>query len=159
LAAKVTTLALSAGGVDAAEILHQLSSTVIIRLMSEKSVTQKLGLKPGKTLLVQHAPAAIDKMLGVVPDGAKVVETGAGRFPLVLVFAKDRAALIKVAARCKVKLEAGGALWVAYAKGTSSKATDINRDSIHEYVATIGLDTVAQIAIDDDWSALRLKAI
>jgi hypothetical protein len=148
-----------AGGVDAVVVLHQRFTAVIIRIMSEKSVAQKLGLKPGKTLLVQHAPAKIGKLLGTVPEGAKVMETGAGQFPLVLVFAKDRAALLKQLPLCKAKLEAGGALWVAYAKGTSSKATDINRDSIREYVATIGLDTVAQIAIDDDWSALRLKAV
>ena len=127
--------------------------------MSEKSVAVKLGLKPGKTLLVQHAPAAIGKMLGAVPDGAKVVKTGAGRFPLMLVFAKNRAALLKQLPSCKAKLEGGGALWVAYTKGTSSKATDINRDSIGEYVTTVGLDTVAQIAIDDVWSALRLRVV
>jgi hypothetical protein len=127
--------------------------------MSEKSVAQKLGLKPGRTLLVRHAPAPIGKMLGAVPDGAEITETGSGRFPLVLVFARDRAALVKELPPCKAKLEAGGALWIAYAKGASSKATDINRDSIREYVTTIGLDTVAQIAIDNDWSALRLKVV
>jgi len=30
---------------------------------------------------------------------------------------------------------------------------------IRDHVATIGLDTVAQIAVDADWSALRLKMI
>ena len=84
---------------------------------------------------------------------------GAGPFPLILMFAEDRAALVAGLSVCKAKLEVGGALWVAYAKGTSSKATDINRDSIREYVATVGLDTVAQIAIDADWSALRLKVV
>jgi hypothetical protein len=127
--------------------------------MSEKSVAQKLGLKPGRVLLVRHAPAPISRILGAVPDGAEITETGAGRFPLVLVFAKDRSALVKELPGCKAKLEAGGALWIAYAKGTSSRATDINRDSIREYAITMGLDTVSQIAIDDDWSALRLKVV
>jgi hypothetical protein len=127
--------------------------------MNEKSVAQKLGLKPGRTLLVRHAPAPIGKLLGAVPDSAEITEVGAGRFPLVLVFAKDRMALVKELPGCKAKLEAGGALWIAYAKGTSKKATDINRDSIREYAVTMGLDTVSQIAIDDDWSALRLKVV
>ena len=127
--------------------------------MSEKSVAQKLGLKTGKTMFVAHAPNPIRTILGAAPDGAKLVETGTGPFPLILMFARDRAALVKGLGACKAKLEVGGALWVAYAKGTSSKATDINRDSIREYVATVGLDTVAQIAIDADWSALRLKVV
>jgi hypothetical protein len=127
--------------------------------MSEKSIAQKLGLKPGRILWVRHAPAPIGKILGAVPNGAEITEAGPGRFPLVLVFAKNRAAMVKELPGCKAKLEAGGSLWIAYAKGTSSKATDINRDSIREYVATIGLDTVSQIAIDNDWSALRLKVV
>jgi hypothetical protein len=62
-------------------------------------------------------------------------------------------------ARLQTAIGSRGALWVAYVKGTSALKSDINRDSIREYVATVGLDTVAQIAIDHDWSALRLKAV
>lgn len=60
---------------------------------------------------------------------------------------------------CKAKLAADGALWIAYAKGGSKLKSDINRNSIREYVVTVGFDTVAQIAIDDSWSALRLKMV
>ena len=127
--------------------------------MNEKSVAQKLGLKPGKTLFVSHAPAPVGQLLGATPDDAQVTETGKGPFPLILLFARDHAAMAKQLPLCKAKLESGGALWLAYAKGTSAKATDINRDSIRDYVVTIGFDTVAQIAIDADWSALRLKVV
>jgi hypothetical protein len=88
-----------------------------------------------------------------------LITTGNKPSGLILMFAKDKAALIKGLPNCKSLLEPGGALWVAYIKGTSQKITDINRDSIREYVSTIGLDTVSQIAIDEDWSALRLKVV
>ena len=65
--------------------------------------------------------------------------------------------MMETLSQCRMKLTSGGALWIAYAKGGSKLATDINRDSIREYVTTQGFDTVAQIAIDGDWSALRLK--
>jgi hypothetical protein len=127
--------------------------------MSEKSVAQKLGLKAGRTLFVNHAPAEIGDLLGAAPDGARWTQTGEGPFPLILTLARNRAAMVKDLPACKAKLEPGGALWIAYVKGTSAKAADINRDTIHDYVVTIGLDTVAQIAIDADWSALRLKVV
>ena len=127
--------------------------------MSGKSVTQKLGLKPGKTLWVSQAPGPIGDLLGAVPDGARVTEAGKGPFPLILLFAKNHAEMAKQLPSCKTKLETGGALWIAYVKATSSEAADINRDSIRDYVNSIGLDTVAQIAIDADWSALRLKVV
>ncbi len=37
--------------------------------------------------------------------------------------------------------------------------TDINRDSIVEYARSIGMEGVAMISIDEDWSALRLKLL
>jgi hypothetical protein len=127
--------------------------------MSEKSVGQKHGLKAGETLLVRHPPNGIEEILGASPDGTHWTEMGDGPFPTILTFARDRAAMVKELASCKAKLDSGGALWIAYAKTTSSKATDINRGTIREYVATVGLDTVSQIAIDADWSALRLKVV
>jgi Protein of unknown function (DUF3052) len=127
--------------------------------MSEKSVLQKLGLKAGRSLLAVDAPADLAELLGPTPEGARWSETGQGRFPLILLFARSRVAMVEGLPHCKAKLEAGGALWIAYAKASSGKAADINRDSIREHVVTIGLDTVAQIAIDADWSALRLKVV
>ena len=37
--------------------------------------------------------------------------------------------------------------------------SDINRDSIREYTQSVGLETVALIAVDDDWSAIRCKVV
>jgi hypothetical protein len=48
-------------------------------------------------------------------------------------------------------------LWVAYPKSSSELAADLSRDVIHALALRYGLDTVSQIAIDEDWSALRLK--
>src|ERR1700716_3511754 len=127
--------------------------------MGEQTVAQKLGLKPGKTLLVRQQPDDVAALIGALPSGAELVTAGNRPCALILMFAKDNAALAKGLSGCKHQLEPGGALWVAHIKGTSTKKTDINRDSIRDYVATIGLETVSQIAIDDDWSALRLKVV
>jgi hypothetical protein len=48
-------------------------------------------------------------------------------------------------------------IWVTYPKGTSAIETDINRDSIRTYAEILGLETIAIISVDSDWSALRLK--
>jgi hypothetical protein len=59
----------------------------------------------------------------------------------------------------KQRLGDKGSLWIAYLKQTASKATDINRDTIHDYVQQNGITAVAMISIDGDWSALRCKRI
>jgi hypothetical protein len=59
----------------------------------------------------------------------------------------------------KAALNPGGMIWVTYPKGTSKIKSDVNRDSIREYAKTLGLEAVAIFSVDDDWSALRLKAV
>ena len=49
--------------------------------------------------------------------------------------------------------------WIAYPKLSSKLAADLSRDIIHALAPAHGLDTLSQIAIDDDWSALRSKRI
>ena len=50
-------------------------------------------------------------------------------------------------------------LWVAYPKLTSKLAGDLSRDVIHRESPALGIDCVSQIAIDDDWSAMRMKRV
>ncbi len=47
-------------------------------------------------------------------------------------------------------------LWVAYPKA-GQLGTDLNRDSLAQAVRAHGLEPVAQIAVDEVWSALRFK--
>jgi hypothetical protein len=46
---------------------------------------------------------------------------------------------------------------LAYPKLSSKLARYLSRDTIHAAVETWGWSAVSQIAIDTDWSALRLK--
>ena len=50
-------------------------------------------------------------------------------------------------------------MWIAYPKLTSKLASDLSRNLVHALAAESGLDTVSQVAIDDDWSAMRVKRI
>src|SRR5947208_498405 len=107
--------------------------------MSEKTVAQKLGLKPDMTLLVRMPPDGVAALIGALPSDAELIFDATKPCALILMFVGDKAALVRGLPGCKRQLALGGALWVAYIKGTSALKTDINRDSIREYAATIGL--------------------
>lgn len=52
------------------------------------------------------------------------------------------------------------AIWMAYPKGTSKKyKAHINRDSGWKFVGKMDYEGVRQIAIDEDWSALRFRKV
>lgn len=46
-------------------------------------------------------------------------------------------------------------LWACYPKGSGKIKYDLNRNTVWDAVALIGLRPVTQIAIDEKWSALR----
>jgi hypothetical protein len=51
-------------------------------------------------------------------------------------------------------------LWIAYPKGTSKKyRCEFNRDNGWDTLGTLGLEPVRQVAIDEDWSALRFRRV
>lgn len=51
-------------------------------------------------------------------------------------------------------------LWFAYPKSTSKRYTcEFNRDQGWEALRASGFDSVRQVAIDEDWSALRFRRI
>jgi hypothetical protein len=55
-------------------------------------------------------------------------------------------------------LAPGGIMWLAYPKG-KQLASDIHRDTLRVAVERMGLDTVALVALDEVWSAVRCKVI
>jgi hypothetical protein len=122
--------------------------------MSDKPLAERLQVKGERRLAVIGAPAVMDKRIGVNKARAAVAEA-----EVVLLFTPDRAGFDAGLRGLLKTMPKTAILWVAYPKLTSKLAADLSRDVIHELAPKHGLDTVSQIAIDDDWSALRLKRL
>jgi hypothetical protein len=122
--------------------------------MSDKPVAERLQVKGDRTLAVIGAPAAVDKKVGALKVRSDIADAN-----VVLLFAMDRAALDRELPGALKKASREAIVWLAYPKLTSKLAGDLNRDIIHGLAPKHGLDTVSQIAIDEDWSALRLKRV
>ncbi len=127
--------------------------------MSDKSISQKLLIKPGYKVLLINSPAGYQSSLGELPSKAVISTQSSEPVDLVQVFVSSKAELEAHLNQIKPLLKPGGLLWVTYPKGTSKTKVDINRDSIREYAQSIGLQAVAMISIDDTWSGLRLKVV
>ena len=126
--------------------------------MPEKSLAQKLQIKDGHKVLLIGASGDYKASLDL-PSGVAVVEKSSEPVDVIQVFLTSRKDMESQLPALKKLLKPRGILWASYPKGTSKIKADINRDSIREYVHTIGLETVALVALDDTWSALRLKVV
>ena len=123
------------------------------------AVFDKLNLKDRREIVVLDAPASFEgelKKLTGVTVHRRVAPGATTEF--VLAFA-TRLAEVEAAARLLAKAAPGDAVvWVAYPKGTSKKYTcDFNRDTGWASLGAIGFEPVRQVAIDEDWTALRFR--
>jgi hypothetical protein len=112
----------------------------------------KLQVKGERTLAVLNAKPALDRAIGAA-------RATPAKADVVVFFASNKVALEAKLPGLLAKLRPDAILWVAYPKLTSALAGDLSRDVIREWAPSLGLDTVSQIAIDEDWSALRLKRV
>ncbi len=119
--------------------------------MSPKSVAEKLLVKSDARVWSSH-PERLE-LIGPLPPGARVVSRPEDATTAVL-FGDDAASLRAILAAHADHLSAPGTLWVAYPKGNRS---DINRDSVWPMLAEHGMRPIAQVALDDVWSALRFR--
>lgn len=127
--------------------------------MPEKTNAQKLLIKEGYRVLFIHPPQNNAALLGEFPPRVELVSKPESPVDFILAYLVDRKELEKHLAELKQLMNPNGLLWVAYYKGTSKTHTDINRDTINAYAHTLGLEGVAMISLDADWSALRLKIV
>ena len=123
--------------------------------MADKTVTEKMHVKNATALAVLNAGSEHAALLAALP-AERMAQAGAPA-DWMLLLARSRAELEQHLPQAQARLAPGGALWVAYIKGGIKAGSDIDRDSIRAHAQTLGLDSVAMIAIDTRWSALRLK--
>jgi Protein of unknown function (DUF3052) len=122
--------------------------------MSDKPVVERLQIKGERRLAVVGAPAVVDNKIGVKKQRCDI-----SKADVILLFAADRRQLHSALPGMLEKAAKDAIIWIAYPKLTSTLAGDLSRNLIHALAAKSGLDTVSQIAIDDDWSAMRVKRI
>jgi hypothetical protein len=127
--------------------------------MWEKSVAQKLMIKEGHKVLFINAPDGYEKTLGKLPEKVEVLVNTENNIDVIQVFLTTQAELETHLGLLPGLLKPTGILWISYPKSTSKRPVDINRNTINEYAMSLGLQGVAMIAIDNTWSALRLKIL
>ncbi|MDH3746174.1 MAG: hypothetical protein OES47_13830 [Acidobacteriota bacterium] len=126
------------------------------------TVFRKLQFKDQDPILVARAPAEfqehLEEIKGITTIAAR--PTGARRYPFVLYFVRNCSDIAKLASVAVALLENDGLLWFAYPKKSSKRYdSDIGRDDSWQPLGDLGFEGVRMIAIDTDWSALRLRHV
>lgn len=109
-----------------------------------------------------NAPESFQGALDELRDRTVVhteVDT-ADRPTFILTFATKQAEVDAFAALLATQTEGDSVVWIAYPKGTSKRyRCEFNRDNGWTGLGQQGFEPVRQVAIDEDWSALRFRRV
>jgi hypothetical protein len=124
--------------------------------MTMADAARKLLVKPGDRVLFHAAPKDVASLIGPLPDGASVV--GSGAADVVVAFAADDEGFRRAVPVLDERSRTARAAWIAYPKLSSKARGTLSRDGIRTSLEeTTDITPVTQVAIDDTWSALRVR--
>jgi hypothetical protein len=122
---------------------------------------RKMNLVGHNSLVVLNAPESFEAELASLSEIA--IRRDAERcekITFAIAFVQTLAAVEAAAETLLPRAEGDATVWFAYPKGTSRRyKCEFNRDTGWAAVQALGFDTVRQVAIDDDWSALRFRRV
>ena len=126
------------------------------------STFKKLNFSGQADVFVLNAPESFQSVLDDMRDlttlHAEV--TPQHRPAFILTFTMKQAEVDAFADLLAAQTEGDAVVWVAYPKGTSKRYTcEFNRDNGWTRMGEHGFEPVRQVAIDEDWSALRFRRV
>jgi hypothetical protein len=124
-------------------------------------IFDKLNLKTETQLLIINAPESFEAALAEL-EGREILRDAkkAKAITFALVFSTTQKEVDQSTKALMAKIADDGMLWFAYPKQTSKKyKCEFNRDTGWQALGAEGYEPVRQVAIDEDWSALRFRKV
>ena len=120
--------------------------------MEQEALVKKLRYKTGQAVVL-NAPEGF--RLG---SGEEALASQEAQYDFVLLFVRDSGQVRERLPHAIALLKPDSVFWIAYPKMSAKTKTDINRDTLWPIVHELsGYRPVSNVAIDETWSALRLR--
>ena len=136
--------------------------TRVFAFLTMTPLFKKLNFKDQSTVVVLQAPERFTPEIEAMQAFARVQTAfdGLPKANFVLAFATRQTEVDAFALAFAEQTEGDAVLWLAYPKGSSKRyRCDFNRDTGWAMLGTLGFEPVRQVAIDEDWSALRFRRV
>jgi hypothetical protein len=124
-------------------------------------IFKKLNLKDQKEILVLNAPESFEPELALL-DNVAIRQSldSIQRIVFSLTFVTRQDEVDNLAKAIAKKAEGDAIVWFAYPKASSKKyKCEFNRDTGWAVLGQLGFESVRQVAIDADWSAIRFRRV
>jgi hypothetical protein len=124
-------------------------------------VIKKLQFKDkGQHVLIINAPKAYDEVISGFEGEVHINAVNEG-YDFVQVFGTSNDELQTLARSAEAYVKEDALFWLCYPKKSSKlyKGSDCSRETVTKLLIDEGYEPVRQIAIDEDWSALRFRKV
>jgi hypothetical protein len=125
------------------------------------SLFSKLNLKSQTEIVVLNSPESFEPELTALSGVAVLRELEpTGNTTFLLAFVTKQEEVDEIATIAVAKTQGDTLIWLAYPKGSSKNyKCEFNRDDGWAMLGNLGFEAVRQVAIDQDWSALRFRRV
>jgi hypothetical protein len=122
---------------------------------SSRSLAEKLGIRPGTSVILLAGPPGYAELLGRLPAGATIRTRLAAEARFIHQFARRRTDLETAFPRAARALADDGMVWISWPKKSSTLPTDLTEDVVRAVGLPLGLVDVKVCAVDETWSGLK----
>src|SRR6476646_10524753 len=122
---------------------------------SQRSLAEKLGIKPGTVVTALAPPPAYVRLLAPMPADVTLVNRLGKRARFIHCFVTRRAELGKEFPRLSRALAEDGMVWISWPKKAAKTDTDLTEDVVRALGLEAGLVDVKVCAVDELWSGLK----
>ncbi len=124
------------------------------------TLLNKLQHAGGQVVVLHAPPEFVPVMDKWRAEGLPVSQRRTPGSQFVLAFVRSCGDIERMAGAVVTSVGADGVLWFAYPKQSSSRYhSDIGRQDSWAMLGRMGFEGVRQVAIDDDWTALRFRHV
>lgn len=123
---------------------------------SGKTLSEKLGLKPGFKIYIESPLKNIYDLLTPFPEEIIFLKKLESTPDMVIYFARKENELFAALEAFKNSISVNGSIWVCWLKQKTGMKQKLNENSIRTIALNSGLVDIKVCAVDEDWSALKL---
>ena len=121
-----------------------------------QTLFEKLQLGDEKNLLIQGLPSTIEKQFSKLSFSKNITQLlKIRKIDFALIFALNSNQLRNIFTEVCPALHDDSILWIAFPRGTSKIASDLNRPGSWTYMEEEGFETGEKVVMDYVWSAQR----
>jgi hypothetical protein len=135
-------------------------STQKLKIMTP--LFKKLNYKNQPTIVAIRSPKSFANELTQMATNASIIDNlkKVKEIDFAICFVTTQKEIDDFVAAIHDKLNADAVLWMCYPKMSSKKySCDFNRDTGWKTLSDLHVEPVRQVAIDEDWSALRFRKV